>query len=152
MPEHEYFIEPKANFEDCDYPKDSIPFTVISKPREDIDVQIICLHLPSLTLAKIIKKYKVPIVWIQYWETTIPRLSIDYPLITTCQSNYSRKYPNVRLVYIAPDPDLWNEKWIGDKEEIFLAPKGYSTESYVKATINWLKAKRLPLNLFFWDP
>jgi hypothetical protein len=148
MPEHEYFIEPKADFEQSGFPRKPVPFTVISKSRNDIDVQIICLHLPSLTIAQILKEYKVPIVWIQYWQTSIPRLQTNYPLITTCQTDYSQRYPNVRQVFIAPHPDFWAEKWQGDEEKIFLAPKIYSTEPYVMGIINWLKAKRFPLNIY----
>lgn len=147
LPEHSWLIEPRFDLCEKSIPYSDLDFKVVPrKPRKDIDLQIICLHLSNHYIKEILDTFHAPVVWIEYWETSYkPDLPGIYPMFTTSQSCHRQDYTDLRFTYFVPPKKLWNKPWIGNKKVIFCPSRQY-TESYiVTKTLEQLKKEGIPL-------
>jgi len=152
FPEHEWFIEPNDQFgypgEEWSTPKHEVKYKVIPfEKREDIDIQIICLHLDPLKEIKIeniLRIFENPIVWVQYWNTkSIPNPPRKlYPLVHTLQTDHSI-YPKRKHIYMSPHPDMWKDQWEGTNPEVFAPIGGYKKSELIEK----LEEQKIPLKL-----
>jgi len=145
LSEHEFFIEPKDDFEEGSIPRDHLKYEVIPyKPRSDFDAQIICLHLNSPPIGEILKTFPVPPVFIEYAKCTLPNLNKQYPLISTCRSSSNTDYPNIRYCWMTPSPTLWKNHWIGDRPTVFVTARDLKSYQEFDPLFQKLKTEKIP--------
>ena len=132
MPEHEWFIEPKEDFEQGSTPRKHIKYTIVPrKSNIKYDVQIICISSHGGYIKPLLQDFHIPIVFVDFWRTPIPELAIKYPLISGCCHLSNETYPNNQYVYIPPSRTLWNQDWKGDIQKVFIPGQAYLHPSYV---------------------
>lgn len=155
LPEHNWFIEPRTDFEEACIPFKDLNYTIIPrKTTEKMDVQIILLHFSKIP--EILNTFHIPVVWLEYWRTTY-RLPLpgNYPLVYTSQFSHRKidEYQNIRHCYPVPSKQIWNRSWIGDKPEVFCPVRasyilGRKTVKKVKKIIDYLEDQKLPMKLY----
>jgi hypothetical protein len=148
LKEHEFFIEPTADFQEADTPRTQIKYEVVPrKPNSNFDVQIIALHgIGYHTPQELLKIFPVPVVWIEFQRTLLP-FTGNYPLITTCQTSCTRRYPNWKYWCPVVSRTLWNEDWIGDVPIINCTVGAYACHPDLVPILNYLKKENVPLDM-----
>ena len=150
MPEHDWFVEPKANFQEAGTPRDNIKYTVVQKNSKiKFDVQIICLSTHSELAHNIVKDFNVPIVFLDFHKWKVPKFRIKYPLISACYHTANKDYPNIKYNYVPPSKTLWNKKWEGDIPKVFIPAQRYLESPYAHTYFSKLipKLQETDLNL-----
>jgi len=129
--QHTFYIEPKDDFEGV-MPRNHIQYTVVpSDSKIKFDVQIILLHKHTTKqLYQLLKDFPIPPVFIEVWDYPLPQFKVKYPLISGCTYHSDSKYPNIRYSYVPPSKTLWNEKWKGDKPQVFFPAQRYLMPEY----------------------
>jgi hypothetical protein len=154
LSEHEFFIEPQADFQEGSIPTNHIKFTVVPRsPRSDFDVQIIALHgIGYRNLEELLKIFPVPVVWIEYVKNAYTLPEVKYPLITTCKTNNSSEYPKLQYWSPVVSRTLWKEDWIGDKQIVMSTVGGYSKNPTFIPILEYLKERKIPLDMRTTSP
>lgn len=146
LSEHEFFIEPTANFEEGSIPKDYVKFKVVPRsPSTDYDVQILCLHA-GLRPEDILKIYPIPIVFIEYMKNPFKLPKTTYPLITTCKTNNSSEYPKLQYWCPVVSRKLWDEDWVGNKRMVMSTVGGLCIHPTFSGILDHLKLRGIPLD------
>lgn len=148
LPEHNWYVEPRINFQEGQIPYGNLNLKVLPKDGKiKVDAQIICVH--SKNKKRILQKFNLPIIWIEYWRNPYKfPMKKNYPVISTSRTNHRENYNNLRFSYFSPTKDIWNENWKGDENVVFCPVRRFYKDPEIRKIINYLEKRGIPLKLF----
>lgn len=132
LPEHQWFIEDKDDFEEGQIPRKHVWYNIVSKDcKMSFDVQIVFLpqFLDHNKLSKLLKDFPIPPVFVEIAGYSLPNLK-GYPLISGTTYCSNSQYSNIRYSYVPPSQILWNKEWQGDIPKVFIPAQRYLEPEY----------------------